>query len=366
MTYDIDAARAVVARSDDFYRAGDLLGAIAELSPLIEAQVPYFRPHYNTGFFHWLRAEYDAAVIHLEAAIQLAPNFPDARLLLGKALVATRHFAGGLANLRAYAQMGGADRGALLWEARALWGLNQPEEAARLLLEHAEQIGWPTPKSDGLVFSEEPWFLSHIANWHKHLGPIIGQINQALEIGSMEGMSAVWIAEFLLSTTGRLTLNDIEFRPNLVENLRRSRFGKKIEVRLGDSAVILPQLPDTHYDFIYVDGDHSATGVFRDCVNAAALAAPDAIVILDDYGKANETTRIGIDLFLATAGRVFNIIEQQYQVFLRRNQCQLEITTVDIEKISSIASPNSASALSRLSPADALGALRSGIARFPV
>lgn len=364
----IEDLRAIVATADSRYTAGDLDGAIAILQPLADQGVAYFRPYYNLGFLHWLRADYAQAAPHLAKSAVLVPKFADGRYLLGKCLTVLGRSAEGLAELDVYAALDGADTAAPLWRARALHGLGRHDEAYAVVLDRCAALGWPTPIEDGLAFSQEPWFLSHVPRWRMVLAPVLGRITRALEIGSMEGMSAVWIAEHLLAPGGRLAINDIEFRPRLTANLARSRFGARVDLHLGDSAVILPDLPDATYDFIYVDGDHSASGVFRDCVNAMALAAPGAFVILDDYGKANEATRAGIDLFLTVFGRSFDSVERGYQITLRRRGDPAQITPEDCARLAQSVEPASQAVLraAAAGAADLLRAVRQGALRLAV
>ncbi len=54
------------------------------------------------------------------------------------------------------------------------------------------------------------WFSSHIPHWERLLRPLAGQPIQALEIGSYEGRSAVWLLqEILTHPESRLTCVDI-------------------------------------------------------------------------------------------------------------------------------------------------------------
>ncbi|WP_439575942.1 class I SAM-dependent methyltransferase [Phreatobacter sp.] len=362
MSDDIEALRARVAESDRLYAKQDLPGAIALLRPLIEAQVKYFRPYFNLGFFSWLQADYATARDMLAQAVELAPNFADARMFLAKAQIASRDHAPAIEQIDAYLALGGKDRTVQLWRARALWGLARMEEAARAINDYAAALGWATPRQDGLTFAQEPWFLAHVPNWCSKLGPILGKVDRALEIGSMEGMSAVWIAEHLLSPKGQLIVNDIEFRPNLISNLSRSRHGRRIELTLGDSAEVLPALPPAQFDFIYVDGDHSAAGVFRDCINAIVVAKPGASIVLDDYGKANESTRAGIDLFLQAFAPCVEVVAKEYQVFLRRSLGAIDLPPRMIKTLAKSLTPQSAKRLTAADVACVLQLLRQGAA----
>lgn len=357
--------RAVVSQSDDYYRAGDLDRAAALLQPLVAKQVNYFRPYYNLGFLHWLRADYAAALPLLEKSASLLPKFADGHLLLGKVATAVRRYERALQAITAYRQLDGVDPSATLWEARALWGLGRVRDANAKICAYATEFGWSTMAQKDFRFAQEPWFLSHLQNWRKHLATRLGRVQRALEIGNMEGMSAVWIAEHLLAPRGRLEINDIEFRDNLVHNIESSGYSSRIDLRLGDSAIVLPSLPTGAYDFIYVDGDHSAAGVFRDCVNATVLAAEGAIVILDDYGKANESTRLGIDLFLGLLGDNFTTVDKGYQIMLQCRGGPVLISRTGLGALRNAVTDNTGIEMSSGNDTRLIDMLRRGGAKIP-
>lgn len=60
-----------------------------------------------------------------------------------------------------------------------------------------------------------------------------------------------------------------------------------MDVRAGDSALVLRGFPDAHFDFIYVDGDHSYAGVRRDLAVANRKIKPGGHIVLNDYTMAD-------------------------------------------------------------------------------
>lgn len=58
MALSIEEQRAIVAKSDALYKAGDLTAPMAVLDSLIGQKTDYFRPYHNLGFFHRLQADY--------------------------------------------------------------------------------------------------------------------------------------------------------------------------------------------------------------------------------------------------------------------------------------------------------------------
>ena len=54
-------------------------------------------------------------------------------------------------------------------------------------------------------------------------------------------------------------------------------------VHEGDSSRELDNRPDSSYDVIYIDGDHSFAGVARDAEVSARKIKPDGIMVFNDY-----------------------------------------------------------------------------------
>jgi predicted O-methyltransferase YrrM len=78
---------------------------------------------------------------------------------------------------------------------------------------------------------------------------------RALEIGTANGYSAIWLGLGLEVTKGRLTT--VEIQPDLVRearaNLKRAGLLERVvTVVEGDALKVIPQLPDK-FDFAFVD-----------------------------------------------------------------------------------------------------------------
>jgi phospholipid N-methyltransferase len=56
-----------------------------------------------------------------------------------------------------------------------------------------------------------------------------------------------------------------------------------VERHKGDSSTLLSTFPDKHFDLVYIDGDHSYTGVWRDIEAAKSKIKPGAHMIFNDY-----------------------------------------------------------------------------------
>ena len=77
---------------------------------------------------------------------------------------------------------------------------------------------------------------------------------RALEIGGASGYSAIWIAQGLRATGGRLV--SIEYDPvrakELAENIRRAGLSDVVQVVSGDGFAEIPKLQGT-FDFVFLD-----------------------------------------------------------------------------------------------------------------
>jgi caffeoyl-CoA O-methyltransferase len=77
---------------------------------------------------------------------------------------------------------------------------------------------------------------------------------RALEIGGASGYSAIWIAQGLRVTGGKLVT--IEYDPDrakeLAENIRRAGMSDIVQVIAGDAFKEIPKLPGT-FDFVFLD-----------------------------------------------------------------------------------------------------------------
>ena len=77
---------------------------------------------------------------------------------------------------------------------------------------------------------------------------------RVLEIGGASGYSAIWMAQGLRATGGRLVT--IEYDPararELAENVKRAGFGDIVQVVAGDAFAEIPKLQGT-FDFVFLD-----------------------------------------------------------------------------------------------------------------
>ena len=81
-----------------------------------------------------------------------------------------------------------------------------------------------------------------------------GQRKRVLEIGGASGYSAIWMAQGLRATGGKLVT--IEYDParakELADNIRKAGFSDIVQVVAGDAFAQIPKLQGT-FDFVFLD-----------------------------------------------------------------------------------------------------------------
>lgn len=127
------------------------------------------------------------------------------------------------------------------------------------------------------------WFTHNIDNWNAWLAEFKGKPGiRCLEIGSYEGRSTVWLLKNILTDSGS-TIDCCDLFPvedRFVANT--APWADRVRMHRGASYWTLHNL-EGEYDFIYVDGDHTAFSTLADAVLAWPLLKAGGIMIFDDY-----------------------------------------------------------------------------------
>lgn len=118
-----------------------------------------------------------------------------------------------------------------------------------------------------------------------------------LEIGLGPGASTVatiLAAKDLLLEKNEIVLTTIDINPPVktierVEELLHP--GDAWILIYGDSSEVMNTFND-RFDYIYIDGDHSEEGVFRDAQAAYPILAKDGVIIFDDAGAPEFTVGV--------------------------------------------------------------------------
>ncbi|VDB85569.1 unnamed protein product [Peniophora sp. CBMAI 1063] len=198
--------------------------------------------------------------------------------------------------------------------------------------------------------ASQDWFSHNAPAW-RELFPLVtarDQAPRALEIGSWEGRSAVFLLEELCGTHGTLVCIDHFdlFRTQagkarfetVQHNLRVANAANRARVIADFSVPALMQVlreeialdesgeGEAGFDFVYIDGSHEADDTLLDGELAWRLARKGAVVIFDDYGWETEPAdsrhhpRRGVDVFMQLHVGEFERLSEEgkYQMVLRK------------------------------------------------
>lgn len=172
-------------------------------------------------------------------------------------------------------------------------------------------------------------FSSNIPVWTKVLAPYAGRPNvHYLEVGVLEGRSAIWMLENIL-THPSCTLTGVDLFPGDLQerylaNLRLSGYADKAITIKGLSQLELRRLQPDSYDIIYVDGGHTADMVLADAVLCWELLKMGGLLIFDDYRWERETypdelrPGVAIDAFITAYRNYLEIVHRDYQAIVRK------------------------------------------------
>jgi predicted O-methyltransferase YrrM len=180
------------------------------------------------------------------------------------------------------------------------------------------------------------WFAATPAqeNFKRHLAQFKGKPVDFLQIGAYTGDASKWMLSEILSHPDS-TLTDVDTWQGSDEAAhdemdfddvlktyteKVSKYNNLTYCQETSNDFFLNN--KKLYDFIYIDGDHTAFGVMRDVMNAYGALKPGGITACDDYqwseGKGNYyEPRPAIDAFFnMTRGR-FTVIEIGWQIWFQ-------------------------------------------------
>lgn len=186
------------------------------------------------------------------------------------------------------------------------------------------------------------WFSENISNWIKLLSEFKNKPNlRFLEIGSYEGRATRWLLDNILTdTTARIFCIDTwvgsmehkengvdldEVKINFLHNIMPHK--KKVTYFENTSQEVIRKHPEifrTHsFDFIYIDGSHTACDVLEDAILSFRILKRDGLMIFDDYQwNAYEdpklNPKLAIDAWLACFENQYDILMHSYQVCVKK------------------------------------------------
>jgi len=165
-----------------------------------------------------------------------------------------------------------------------------------------------------------------------------GKNIRALQIGAYTGDASVWLYNNVLRGTDSVLVDvdtwegsDEVAHHALDWGTVESVYDAKILVARNEKKIIKVKLTSDHFfrnnqekfDFIYIDGDHTAYGVLKDAVNAYECLKPWGILAFDDYqwsGGDGPEDRPGmaIDAFLGIYKNKIEVIIKDYQCWVTK------------------------------------------------
>lgn len=160
----------------------------------------------------------------------------------------------------------------------------------------------------------------------------IPKFNFALEIGCFEGLTTRYICDNMLNPGGRIicvdplddvylpgkeTEHDEMFKGQYDRFIRNTRTYPVELIRKKSQDVFTEQFNQYRFDFIYIDGDHSAEAVYQDGKNAFMVLREGGHMLFDDYTWSKETN-LGIDRFLDEHAGTYDVIHKDYQILIRK------------------------------------------------
>jgi hypothetical protein len=159
-----------------------------------------------------------------------------------------------------------------------------------------------------------------------------------LQIGAYTGDASEWMLDNIL-TDHSSWLTDVDtwcgseeeahkgFDWNELETFydkRMSVYPNICKIK-GYSHEFLKTAEKNHYDFIYIDGDHTAEGVYKDATLSWDKLKPFGIMAFDDYQWTHSSKekslspKPGIDKFLSQHKKQYSLIIMDYQVWISKN-----------------------------------------------
>jgi len=135
-----------------------------------------------------------------------------------------------------------------------------------------------------------------------------GGARRVLEVGTLAGYSAVWIAR-ALPPHGRLIT--IEINPDHAEVARESiaaaGVSDRVDIRVGDAVAVMSELgPDGSFDGVFLDADKERYTTYLD--RAAGLLRPGGLLMADNAFWAGRVLDPGSDELAAQLDRFNRVV----------------------------------------------------------
>ncbi len=146
-------------------------------------------------------------------------------------------------------------------------------------------------------------------------------VKNALEVGSFEGMSAIWLLDYLPGSkitcvdTFSAGFDDItgEYEERFDRNMKE--YGDRVKKVKGKSQEVLKTFDRRKkYDLVYIDAHHEYESVKADLKLCWALLKKGGLMILDDYNNEGFGVRQAVDEFLESVDAEVLRLPEDYQM----------------------------------------------------
>jgi len=181
------------------------------------------------------------------------------------------------------------------------------------------------------------WFVGQQYNFEEQLKHLRRKPDlKFLQIGAYTGDASAWLCENVL-THPTSTLIDVDTWAGSNENehsninFERVYAHYKYRISIYEKVIVLKMTSDEYFagdnqgefDFIYIDGDHTAAQVARDADSAWKLLKSGGILAFDDYGWGKDlppdtTPKPAIDNFLEAHTGEYTQLVDNYQVWIQK------------------------------------------------
>jgi len=201
-------------------------------------------------------------------------------------------------------------------------------------------LGWTESSDKNYIFTHD-YFSPNIEKWQDYFDRYIIQAPlKALEIGSWQGGSALWLLDKIIfkrggsltcvdtfegssehqNWIGDLPLTIEEIFDSNVDKSGNDKFCRKIK---GYSQNVLRSIISEKFDFIYIDGAHEARYVIEDAILSFGMLEDGGFLLFDDYDFSFSNDEVqnssrAIDFFIATFHDEIEVIDKGRQVLLRK------------------------------------------------
>ena len=145
-----------------------------------------------------------------------------------------------------------------------------------------------------------------------HLLALSIRAKRILEVGTLGGYSAIWMAR-ALPADGQLVSLEIDPRNAEVasRNILRAGLGKKVEIKVGPAISQLPSL-EGPFDLSFIDADKESNADYFD--HAVRLSRKGAVIIVDNVVRNGAVTDPGGNAQVQGVRRMMDAINRDARV----------------------------------------------------